>query len=855
MAGSSTFGVVQTPFTAIYLNTDNSFAMMDMYLPGLIRANAFWADYDNDHDLDFLLMGIDENLEYVTKLFKNKIEDPNSIPDTPAGLTAEASENSIIFHWHPTTYDETASQALTYNLRIGTTPGGSEIKSAMSDTSGYRQIVKTGNANYDTTWSLTNFDPGIFYYWSVQAVDNNFSGSRFANEHSFYSIPELEDVLVVTNNNDSGEGSLRQAMLDANEITGLDTIVFAPNVRGSIVLASNLPHIAESVSLLGPGANLLAIDGNQQYPIFRCITGLSINLSIKGLTIKNGYTTQRGAGINGNTDTLHISNCVIKDNVITDEYGGGINNDNGITIIYNSTINNNRSAKGGAGIRVQGGEMFLFGCTISNNRVDAPSIIGGGGILTGTDTELINCTISGNYHSSHGGGIYIYGEGTICELKYVTITNNNSPTGGGVHGSNISNISATHCIIAGNTAETAGPDYFGAVNSKGYNLIQSTSSTTITGDLTGNILETNPMLYGLANNGGPTWTHALQSGSPAIDAGKPGAGIPNDQRGSQRPQDGDGDGQAVRDIGAIENMKDIDDDGMPDLEEAGPEGDNLVYDGNSDGTPDGEQPDVSSFFNFDRSTYITLEDLDGRPLKGIRVVEFPEEDEDGGGGGGSRTICFPYDGGLVCYANGWVGWGYASSGKSKSTSSTEQIAAFGTSSRLYFPAGTHPDLYTMYGPTPKIPYDHYFDFAYDGKTGAIIKGDTVTLHFIDGQRGDADLTANGEIVVCKGAIGLIATAISNSDEDLIPDRFELMQNYPNPFNPVTTIPFNLPAQSDVLLTVYNILGQKVITLIDDNLPAGRHQHIWQIQDLASGVYFYRIKANEFVQTRKLVILK
>jgi hypothetical protein len=390
------------------------------------------------------------------------------------------------------------------------------------------------------------------------------------------------------------------------------------------------------------------------------------------------------------------------------------------------------------------------------------------------------------------------------------------------------------------------------LTSEGYNLIGNTSSTTIIGDTTGNILDTPPLLFSLSNNGGKTWTHALQSESPAIDAGKPGAGIPNDQRGIQRPQDGDGDGQFVRDIGAVENMKDVDDDGMPDIEEAGPDGDNFAYDGNDDGTPDSEQPDVSSFFNYDRSTYITLVDLSGFPIRQVRVIEYPDEDGDDSN---QDPFCWPTGGGgYWCGPWGWTSWGISSSGKTKAKTSESSINALATKSRIIMPAGDAPDFYLMYGPTPTIPYDHYYDFAYDGKTGAVFNGDTITLHFIDGQRGDNDLTANGEIIVSFGSYGFSATGIC-AEEKIIPDRYELLQNYPNPFNPITTIPFNLPEQSDVLLTVYNILGQKVITLVNENLPAGRYRHDWEIKNLASGIYIYRLKANAFVQSRKMVILK
>jgi hypothetical protein len=853
MTGNSEFGATNEPYTAIYINTDNTFAALDVYLPPLMTANARWADFDNDFDLDFLLMGVDESLDYFTKLFKNKVETPNSVPSSPNNLTAEANENSLIFHWSNSSDNQTDSEGLSYNLRIGTTPGGSEIKSAMSDSSGYRKIVKTGNVAMDTTWFLSSYDPGIFYYWSVQTIDNNFSGSKFANEHSFYSIAELEGVLVVTNNNNSGEGSLRQAILDANSLAGPDTIVFAPNVRGSIVLESWLPSINESVSILGPGARLLAIDGNQQQRLLWSDSQHFVTINVKDLTFQNGYSTFSGVGISGYQDTLIISSCIISNNVSTGT-AAGIGNTEGKTAIYNSTIDNNRATGGAGGLSSQGGKLWMFGCTISNNSVDTDPVSGGGGIAAGGEIELINCTVSGNHHSLRGGGIYIYGLTSTLKLKYVTITGNSSGDGGGISTTEISSLSASHTIIAGNSAESNSPDLAATLYSEGYNLIESTDGATITGDLTGNILDTDPMLFSLTSNGGPTKTHALQTGSPAIDAGKPGPGIPNDQRGIQRPQDGTGDGQSIHDIGAVEIMQDGDNDGMPDVSEWGPDGDDLDYDGNGDLIPDDEQDDVSSFWDYARTTYITLEASDGSNLQAVRLDPDPSSEDDSSSG--EDMVCIiPIGGPLipVCFPESWVSWEGIPSGR-KYAKEANISTAFTTSYRLFLPEGTHPDTYLMYGPTPNMPYDHYYKFMYDGKTGAVISGDTITLHLIDGQRGDGDLTANGEIKVSFCTYGFLATAIC-AEQEIIPDQYDLLQNYPNPFNPVTTIPFNLPHQSDVLLTVYNILGQKVITLIDDNLPAGRYQHNWSIKSLASGIYFYRLEANKFVRTRKLIILK
>ncbi|RMD94049.1 MAG: T9SS C-terminal target domain-containing protein [Calditrichaeota bacterium] len=85
--------------------------------------------------------------------------------------------------------------------------------------------------------------------------------------------------------------------------------------------------------------------------------------------------------------------------------------------------------------------------------------------------------------------------------------------------------------------------------------------------------------------------------------------------------------------------------------------------------------------------------------------------------------------------------------------------------------------------------------------------------------------------------------------------FELNQNYPNPFNPSTTISFYLPKTSLVTLKIYNILGQRVVTLIDEIRNAGSHKILFDARHLANGYYFYRIKAGEFISTKKMILLK
>lgn len=100
----------------------------------------------------------------------------------------------------------------------------------------------------------------------------------------------------------------------------------------------------------------------------------------------------------------------------------------------------------------------------------------------------------------------------------------------------------------------------------------------------------------------------------------------------------------------------------------------------------------------------------------------------------------------------------------------------------------------------------------------------------------------------------VISDVENVDSD-IPTDFSLSQNYPNPFNPATTINFGLPADSRVSLKVYDTIGQEVATIVNSNLKAGYHTYNWDASRLASGVYIYRIEADNFVQSRKMMLLK
>lgn len=157
---------------------------------------SFWGDYDSDNDLDLFVVGTDPNRGNVVMGQQNYLselpETPrtvrfpvNSRPDAPSSLGSSTATTGIQLSWAPGTDTETPTPALTYNVRVGTSPGGIDVFSPMSNpATGLRYVSAMGNAGHNTNWNLYNLAPGT-YYWSVQSIDTSYTGSRFSGEASF----------------------------------------------------------------------------------------------------------------------------------------------------------------------------------------------------------------------------------------------------------------------------------------------------------------------------------------------------------------------------------------------------------------------------------------------------------------------------------------------------------------------------------------------------------------------------------------------------------------------------------------------------------------------------------------------
>jgi hypothetical protein len=144
-------------------------------------------------------------------------------------------------------------------------------------------------------------------------------------------------------------------------------------------------------------------------------------------------------------------------------------------------------------------------------------------------------------------------------------------------------------------------------------------------------------------------------------------------------------------------------------------------------------------------------------------------------------------------------------------------------------------------------------------------GGSVTLNVISNPTGLEPAAYSGNISIISGDINgsledinipvtMVRTGIEDNGGNL-PKEYALAQNYPNPFNASTSIEFALPEASDVELDVYNVLGQKIATLVSDRMEAGVHSVIWDASGVSSGIYFYKLKAGDYAEIEAMTLLK
>lgn len=311
-------------------------------------------------------------------------------------------------------------------------------------------------------------------------------------------------TITVTNTNDSGAGSLRQAIADAHDGDAVQV-----GVSGTITLATGELLVDKSIAIRGPGSDSLTVDGNLASRVF--YVGSGVTATIAGLTVANGDVQFSGL-----------------------PSGGGIYNDHATLSVDSCSVSSSYAGWGGGGVCNSGGTLTLTNSTVTGNWAAAPYSEGiGGGIYNEAGTLTVsNCTISGNgglAYTPFGGGVYNANAGTMTITNSTLSGNSALYGGGGIYNDGTVTIGNS---IFGNAGAGNIVSYFGVVLSDGYNLSSDDASGFLTA--TGDQINADPMLGPLQDNGGPTFTHGLLAGSPAIDAGDPNFTPPPnyDQRGA-----------------------------------------------------------------------------------------------------------------------------------------------------------------------------------------------------------------------------------------------------------------------------------------------------------------------------------
>ena len=337
---------------------------------------------------------------------------------------------------------------------------------------------------------------------------NNYYGITYrggtGNDVVRYLVPSQATTFTVTNLNDSGPGSLRQAVLDANANVGHDTILFAPGLTGTIVLTSGELVITDNVDIIGPAAGSIAVSGNNTSRIFDITDGEMSRIA--NLTLTNGRSAEGGA-VRALAFLMEFANVTFTNNTATTGDGGAIHVvRTGFPAelrIVNSTFTGNTALVGMGGAlyadidrlfadqltmtinqaggsggavhsitrsagRVGPGYMFVTHSYFSNNQSClAPTVVCGGGALSVVGFALVEDMIAGltlvastvagnNANGGYGGGIYLSGPlGAPHRIDHSTIAGNSASEGGGIYSTSNRNDLLSSTIV-NNTAAAGG---------------------------------------------------------------------------------------------------------------------------------------------------------------------------------------------------------------------------------------------------------------------------------------------------------------------------------------------------------------------------------------------------------------
>ena len=631
-------------------------------------------------------------------------------------------------------------------------------------------------------------------------------------------------------------GTIAAAIAAADDF---DTI----QIAAGTYTEAGLSVVGKSLTFKGDAANTTIVQAASSYNtasnrVFTLINGGEvISVCFQDLTIRYGKIDQHGGGIYSGEVNLEIYRCNITHNIIdaSSKWGGGVyaTQSSGYIVIEDCLIEDNSNSSG------DGGGLYLRMAPtveVKNTTIIDNSATDGGGIYCACNANLINCTITENSASSEGGGVCFNGSSTFKN----SIIYDNTCSDGKDFNVHARTVYAYNSIIG---SYALGPSYYDPV-------FDDTDVST-----------SDPLLSSLADNGGPTYTCALQTGSPAINAGLTGDDIPTtDQRGYRAI--------GIRDIGAFE------------------------YDGYPYDFPSGEGTDLGDGTTLNPS--VNLDYAADQTIPEIPNGSFTADHEFVLAGAGVIDITITTSSTYGAYHQSGMWHSEQNSGGAITFTGVDFDAKgdvpiiLGDDNPLPVVLSTFTAIqtqanYAQLNWTTQSETNNAFWNIYRADKDDFTLAKTVNPAPVEGQGNtttETNYTFTDETVSSTNATywywlesvslsgesnicGNISIEMSEPDNPTPPVNIVtgLHQNYPNPFNPDTKIQFAVEEPTKAKLSIFNQKGQKVITLFDGIAQPDQYYNLdWNGQDskgksVASGLYFYKLETDSNDSIKKMLLIK
>lgn len=851
---------LQGAWTQLFRNTANRFTPLSTFLPHLSLSNIAAGDYDNDGDLDLVISGYNGQT-FITRIFANITIEANTPPDPPGGLRSRSLSDIIILQWDPASDRETPATGLTYNLRIGTTPGGSEIVSPLADPElGFRKVVALGNVNHNTRWDIRDLPIGE-YYWSVQAIDNAYAGSVFAPEQTFIITATNQPPFVSSPIPDItlkvGEGTfIRDLEAEPRVFTDPEafTLTYAAVVDTPAFAAVRIDGTLLTVSPVSPGTatiTVIAIDtlgASAELRFAAEILPADTSLfSVLPLTIGPFFEGTGAWGDYDNDGDLDI--IMTGSRSLT-------------SMAHTTTILRNDSAEVPYGVSFSDLNLNLPGLlrgTIgwsdynNDNRLDF--------LITGTVDSMtasarLFTNLPGRFEENRQANLAGVMDGTAVWADY-------------------DNDGALDLFISGfvpvNSAisriyRNAGNGLFMDIQAV---IVQALNSAAVWGDLD-NDGDQDLILSGTNNVTGSFTKVYRNDNGEFIEAVT-----------------------KLAELGSgVLSLFDFDNDGNLDL----------LF----SGTTASNYPTTKLYRN-EEMNFIEIE-TPFSDTSGVGIA-WGDYNNDGAADLVFAGRIYRNDGGTfvdigMTLPPGLPSWGdYDGDGDldllivgrdtskvirnnietpNRLPSAPANLSVSSDSGLTTFAWDPAFDAET---PQPGLTYNLRVGTSRGGTEIVSPMADVVSGRRFIPERGNVDHNTRwtirnlpeGTYYWSVQAIdaGYLASPFAEEQTFSVVNRagehitgmeasgilkFKLYQNHPNPLNPETVISYQLAGTSDVELTIYDRLGREIRTLVRERQPAGAYEVQWDGRDVtgrpvASGLYLYRLQAGSFVQVRKLLVLK